>query len=84
MRKNLIQDVTKRWWYTWRMLKIISALSTPIDALIASDQNPSYKFDSSAKGNCDRNRKFLLPMATSQLFLKVQQYATASLVPFCL
>ena len=36
--KKLIQDVTIRWWSTWCMLKRLTELSAPIDALIASDQ----------------------------------------------
>ena len=82
--KKLIQDVTTRWWYTWRMLKIISEPSDPIDALIASDQAQVINLTAAQKVIVTEIEKFPLPMATYQRLLEGQQYATSSLVPFCL
>ena len=82
--KKLIQDVTTRWWYTWRMLKIIIEPSDPIDALIASDHVQVRNLTAAQKVIVTEIEKFPLPMATYQRLLEGQQYATSSLVTFCL
>ena len=66
------------------MLKIINEISAPFDALIASDQVQVRNLTAAQKVIVKEIENFLLPMATSQCFLEVQQYATDSLVPFCL
>jgi len=66
------------------MLKRLTELSAPIDALIASDQVKVTNLTVEQKVIVTEIEKVLLPMATSQRFLEGQQYATASLVPFCL
>ena len=75
--KKLIQYVTTIWWYTWRMLKRLSGLSSPIDALIASDQVQIRNFTAAQKVIVKEIENLLLPMATSQCFLEVQKYAIA-------
>ena len=66
------------------MLKRIIELSAQIDALITSDQVKVTNLTVEQKVIVTEIEKFLLPMAISQRFLEGQQYATASLVPFCL
>ena len=81
---KLIQDVTIIWWSTWCMLKRLSEISDPIDTLIASCQVQVRNLTATQKLVVTRMETFLLPMAKSQSFLEVWQYATASIVPFCL
>ena len=81
---KLIRDVATRWWYIWCMLKRISELFAPIDALIASDQVQVRNLTEAQKVIVIEIEKALLRMATSQRFLEGQNYATTSLVPFCL
>ena len=66
------------------MLKRLTEFSAPIDALIASDQVKVTNLTVEQKVIVTEIGIFFLPMATSQRFLEGQQYATASLVPFCL
>ena len=84
MPKKLIQYVTTRWWYTWRMLKRLSEFSAPSDALIASDQVQVINLTATQKLIVTEIENFLLPMAISQRFLEVQKYTTSSLVTFWL
>ena len=80
--KKLIQYVTTIWWYTWRMLKRLSKISSPIDSLIASDQSQVINLTATQKLIVTEIENFLLPMAISQRFLEVQKYTTSSLVTF--
>ena len=66
------------------MLKRISELFAPIDALIASDQVQVRNLTAAQKVIVIEIEKSLLRMATSQRFLEGQNYATTSLVHFCL
>ena len=81
---KLIQYVTTRWWSTQRMLKRLSELSAPIDALIASDQVQVINLTAVQQVIVTEIEKCILPMATSQHFFEGHNYATASLVPFFL
>ena len=65
------------------MLKILSEVSAPIDALIVSDQVQVRNLTAAQKVIVTEIEKVLLQMATSQCFLEGRQYATVSLVPFC-
>ena len=82
--KKIIQYVTMRWWSTWNMLKRLSELSAPIDALIAYDEVKVRNLTAAQKVIVTEIGKVLLPMAITQRFLEGQQYSTASIVPFCL
>ena len=64
------------------MLKRLRELSAPIDALIASDRAQFRNLTAAQKVILIEIEKVIIPMATSQRFLKVQQFSTASLVPF--
>ena len=66
------------------MLKRLTELSTTIGALIASDKVKVTNLTVEQKIIVTEIEKFLHPMATSQRFSGGQQYATASLVSFCL
>ena len=82
MPNKLIQYVTTRWWYTWRMLKRLSELSATIDFLIAYDQVKVRNLTAAQRVIVTEIEKVILPMATTQRFLEGQHYATDSLVPF--